>query len=353
MTVGPMHTTSASVKPAHAGVATSLRWEGKLIAGVAVLLFMAVATYAAHTRSAGPRTMHISFTPAWLTVGILMSGFAAALAGLAHFYVLYRRSEARAVALERHWRFDRQLTVHCCVSSIAHRLGSPLNVIDLRAQMIASRALTQEQAQHNAGIVVEQVVRITKTLREMVAASSARATARAPIDLTHVIREAISLIEHTCRARKIAIVLTSPMTELRVDGDAQKLVHLIVNVLNNACEATPDGGVLRIEALHEAVSADQGSDEPAQRYVCIRIEDQGRGIASDLLPKVFDPFVSSKCTEESTGLGLTVAQAIACAHDGFISIDSREGQGSRAKIYLAERHDDAGISNGWPTLIRR
>ena len=96
-----------------------------------------------------------------------------------------------------------------------------------------------------------------------------------------------------------------------------------MNLVVNACDAMPDGGVLRA-ALRC----------PDPRHVEVLIGDSGTGIAADELDRIFEPFYSSKTRGQGTGLGLVVAKAIVDGHDGVISVESELGKGTTFTIRL-------------------
>ena len=104
-------------------------------------------------------------------------------------------------------------------------------------------------------------------------------------------------------------------------ADESQLRQALLNLLRNAAEAMPDGGRLQIAAL----SADQGTVE-------LTIADTGHGIAPEHLPKIFEPFFSTK--DGGTGLGLALTQQIIVEHGGRIEVTSRNGHGTTFTISL-------------------
>ena len=113
-------------------------------------------------------------------------------------------------------------------------------------------------------------------------------------------------------------------TPLLVDGDTEKLHQLLVNLLINAVEAMPSGGDLTVDArMAPTNSSDAASglcshhdDGAGDHQVQVRICDTGRGIAPEILPHLFEPFVSNK--ERGTGLGLAISRRVAAEHSGSI-----------------------------------
>ncbi|WP_128694697.1 hybrid sensor histidine kinase/response regulator [Methanoculleus taiwanensis] len=117
-----------------------------------------------------------------------------------------------------------------------------------------------------------------------------------------------------------------------VEIDEGQISQALADLLVNACEAMTDGGTITISADNRVVEDGDLPLVKPGRYVCIAIEDSGDGIPAEYLPKVFDPFFSTK--EQGTGLGLTSTHSIVRKHDGYIDIDSKVGRGTRVSLYL-------------------
>jgi len=124
-----------------------------------------------------------------------------------------------------------------------------------------------------------------------------------------------------------------------VEVDAGQMTQVIANVISNAREAMPQGGAIRIRAENVDSVPGENRQLPGNqgaKYVKISIQDQGVGIAKDILPQVFDPYFSSKemGREKGMGLGLTVAYSIIKNHGGSIDIASQPNSGTTVSMYL-------------------
>ncbi|MCX7677616.1 MAG: PAS domain S-box protein [Spirochaetes bacterium] len=127
-----------------------------------------------------------------------------------------------------------------------------------------------------------------------------------------------------------------------IDVDMGQFSQVINNMLINALQAMPQGGVVKVVAENYVKEEDKGdilkqsdgkkSILPAGRYVKIQIIDHGVGIPSDILPKIFDPYFTTK--EKGSGLGLAIAYSVIARHDGMIDVESEVGKGSCFSIYL-------------------
>jgi signal transduction histidine kinase len=110
-------------------------------------------------------------------------------------------------------------------------------------------------------------------------------------------------------------------------GNAARLQHVFTNLLINAQQATPSGGIVRVIT--------ERADEP--KGVWVHVEDTGEGIPPDALEQIFEPFYTRK--EHGTGLGLSIAKQIVEEHGGEIRVESELGKGSRFSVFLPA--DDA------------
>jgi two-component system, NtrC family, sensor kinase len=116
--------------------------------------------------------------------------------------------------------------------------------------------------------------------------------------------------------------------------DADQIRQVLANLILNGIQAMPGGGnlVVRIDQRRTRPPADHGGPEAV--YACVEVEDEGIGIAPEDLPRVFDPFYSTKEIGEGTGLGLWVSYRIVREHGGWIEVESAPARGSRFRVYL-------------------
>jgi signal transduction histidine kinase len=101
------------------------------------------------------------------------------------------------------------------------------------------------------------------------------------------------------------------------------MMQVLLNLVLNAVQAMPDGGTLRVATAYEG--------EP---HVRLTVTDSGHGIPPNVLPKIFEPFVTTKERGQGTGLGLTVVLGIVQEHDGSITVNSTPGQGTTFTVFL-------------------
>lgn len=123
---------------------------------------------------------------------------------------------------------------------------------------------------------------------------------------------------------------------LPVEADPRQIRQLFENLLSNAKEAMPDGGTVKINIDNFEVDGNKGLSLGSGLYVCISIQDDGSGLPEENLPKIFDPYFSTKDTysQRGMGLGLSICHAILKRHGGHISVESTVGIGTRVTMYL-------------------
>ena len=117
-----------------------------------------------------------------------------------------------------------------------------------------------------------------------------------------------------------------------VEVDEGQISQVIHNLIINADQAMPEGGVIKVRAENMTVKAEDNLPLKEGKYIRITIEDQGTGIPKEHLPKIFDPYFTTK--QKGSGLGLAIAYSIVKRHDGYISVESELGVGTTFYIYL-------------------
>jgi signal transduction histidine kinase/DNA-binding response OmpR family regulator len=125
--------------------------------------------------------------------------------------------------------------------------------------------------------------------------------------------------------------------------DPSQMENALLNLALNARDAMPDGGTLRIETQRRALPPEQASQHAVQPgdYLCICVIDSGVGIPARLVDKVFEPFFTTKPLGEGTGLGLSMAYGFVRQSSGFITIDTRQGEGTRVTLHVPAAPADA------------
>lgn len=157
-------------------------------------------------------------------------------------------------------------------------------------------------------------------------------------DLTHLLNRLVG--------EKVKLRLTHAAGLGPIRADRRKLEQVVMNLVVNARDAMPDGGLIRIETEAVSLRAPMARDRatvPPGDYSVIRVADAGCGIPPDRLPKIFEPFYTTKRSGEGTGLGLATAYGIVKQSGGFIFVDSTEGEGTVFHLWFPVNDQAEGV----------
>lgn len=244
---------------------------------------------------------------------------------------LLTETDARIAALEQLRHSERLATVGQLASGVAHQLGTPLNVIAIRAKMIAEAAGNNGPG-HDAQVIAEQAERMTAIVRRLLDFSRRKTVERGRGDLARVVARTVELVAPVAERRRVFVRRDLPERPLEVDIDEEQLQHALTNVVLNGVQATPPGGTVTVRAGERPVA--RPGARAASTHPFVTVEDQGPGIPADRLPRLFEPFYTTKPPGEGTGLGLSVAQEIVRDHDGWIVVGEAAGGGAAFTVFL-------------------
>jgi signal transduction histidine kinase len=255
-----------------------------------------------------------------------------------------RAASARLTLEERLRHAEKLATMGQMAAEIAHELGTPLNVIGGRARTITKKVGDPAEVAKNAGIISDEVARITKIIHQVLNFSRPRGPTLTRVKLQSVVAEALAFVAETARRQGIIVDLGTAPAPPDVPGDPDQIQQVCLNLITNALHAMPNGGRLRI-TTETVVRRKGGLDlSPPADYVVLSIADTGRGIPAADREKIFEPFFTTKDAGQGTGLGLAVSNGIVKDHDGWIEVDSPESGGAVFRVFLpcaAARADEA------------
>ncbi len=156
------------------------------------------------------------------------------------------------------------------------------------------------------------------------------------VQVKHLLRE-IEQIARETFPKSIQIQSNIPTNLSTIEGDATQIHQILLNLVINARDAMPEGGILDISAVNLSVDAEYVREHPQARvgsYVAIAIADTGVGIPSDSLEQIFEPFFTTKAAEGGTGLGLATVNNIVNSYGGFIDVVSQVGRGTQFNVLI-------------------
>ncbi len=230
-------------------------------------------------------------------------------------------SEARIRALQELRHADRLRTVGEVASAMAHELGTPLNLVRMRGEMVATGEVEGEGCRRAGEIIVRESDRMSSIIRQLLDFSRREAPRIARDDLRRVAHETVRMLAPLAERNAVALELKGDgPVHLEIDGN--QIRQALTNLVHNAIQATPAGGRVAVEVTANGEGA---------RVV---VRDSGAGIAPEHLSRIFEPFFTTKRPGEGTGLGLSVADGIVREHGGSIEVASEPDAGSRFTIHL-------------------
>ena len=254
-----------------------------------------------------------------------------------------RQNHAKLELEQRLGQTEKLATIGQLAAEIAHEVGTPLNVIAVRAKAISKRASEPEVATKNAEIIAEQTARITRIIQRLLdfARRKVGAPGRERVNLNELSLTTMELLSSQFSAGKVKTRLVRAEGLPAVEGDPDRLQQVVINLLLNAQQAMPDGGSLTLETSQIQRTRPGLADGRAQRFVQLEITDTGGGIPAEIRDKIFDPFFTTKKGSGGTGLGLAVCSGIVKEHDGWIDVEEAPTGGTVFRVLLPCSHAPA------------
>ncbi|OGC01718.1 MAG: hypothetical protein A3G35_12000 [candidate division NC10 bacterium RIFCSPLOWO2_12_FULL_66_18] len=240
------------------------------------------------------------------------------------------------VALEREVQQAEKLAVvGQLAAGIAHQIGTPLNVISGSAEYLMMEWGPDRPRPRELEIIVAQTDRITKLIQQLLNFARPTRMAVQAVKLNDLLREILGLTEHQIAKERITVTTDLQADLPAIAGDENQLEQAFLNIVINAWHAMPAGGALTLRT--RTVSAGdfpRRAGRPAPPAVEVIIADTGIGIPAEHLPRIFDPFFSTKGVGRGTGLGLAITRRIVEDHRGTIEVASEVGRGTTFTIRL-------------------
>jgi PAS domain S-box-containing protein len=235
-------------------------------------------------------------------------------------------------------------------AGMAHEIRNPLAGIGTNAQVLRRRLDADDPRRRAVDFILEEVARLDRLIEELLQFARPPAPRLAHHDLRDAIERALTLAKGRIDAARVALRLRVEGEPPAVFVDPEQMAQVILNVILNAVQAMPAGGELAIglrvvERLGptskragrraedpSASAALAAAQVPLRRFLELEIKDTGVGIAEGDLPKLFEPFFTTRAA--GTGLGLAVSEALVRQHGGAIAIESELGRGTAVTILI-------------------
>jgi len=209
-------------------------------------------------------------------------------------------------------------------AAMAHQIGTPLNSISGYIQLMLQDGNLKSKDQDRLKIIESQLDRLADSVKNLLSSTRQPKPQLRTLHVNELLQELIHLSEPWFLARRVSVSSQLSPNLPPILGDSTHLQTLFLNLITNALDAMPGGGVLtiRTQQIPPPLPSKDG------RWLEISIADTGIGITNESKKRIFDPFFTTKKVGEGTGLGLAICEKIVKEHSGKIEVESEVGKGS-------------------------
>ena len=239
---------------------------------------------------------------------------------------LQTKTQELASMTQQLWQASKLATMGELAASIAHELNNPLATVALRAEALMGELPPDDPRFHSVKIISQEVERMATLVGNLLKFSRRSQLEISTLDLREELADSLDFIEHYLRSNKVDVVRDFASELPSIPADRQQLRQVFLNLITNASDAMPRGGTLTVRAFSGVLGA-----QPA---VIVEFSDTGTGIKTGDLPKLWEPFFTTKPEGKGTGLGLAICRRTVEGHHGIIEIETGSGKGATVRITL-------------------
>jgi two-component system cell cycle sensor histidine kinase/response regulator CckA len=261
----------------------------------------------------------------------------------AYFLSMVQDISDRKKAEEERSRLQQQLlqaqkmeALGTLAGGIAHDFNNLLGVMMGFASLARQRLGSDDPLQDSMRMIEESAQRASELTRQLLSFARPDTQKAKPVCVGDVLNRIKRMVERTFD-RNITLVIRQKGDPLWVNAEPSSLEQALLNICINGRDAMPDGGTLTIEAFEvspEELAAAASTSGVSGCFVGISVQDTGTGIGPDALPRVFEPFYTTKGPGRGTGLGLSMVYGFVKNHGGFVKVESEPGHGAQFTISL-------------------
>lgn len=249
---------------------------------------------------------------------------------------LAQRNDELRMANESLFQVQRQLVqaeklsaLGHMAATLAHEIGTPLNSISGYIQLMLTERNDSDVMTRRLKIIESQLDRLTQTIRNLLHSTRQPAPKLEPLDINQLLEELVNLTQPGMSMRGVHFVRQMHTSLPPVSGDPGLLQQVFLNLMTNALDAMPQGGVLTIATRPGEAFSNNGE------VVEIMIMDNGTGMSEEIRRKAIEPFFTTKEPGKGAGLGLAICDEIIRSHHGKLFVESLEGKGSTIRVQLS------------------
>jgi PAS domain S-box-containing protein len=214
-------------------------------------------------------------------------------------------------------------------AGVAHEINNPLFAILGLTEFLLKESEPGSRAFQRLELIQQTGLEIKEIVRALLDFARENADERHVAPLEEVVRSTLDLVRRTNAHKGVELIDSYDGSGVLVNGSANQLKQIVLNLIANARQAMPDGGTVCVDVRREG------------EYAVASVADDGPGIEPAVLERIFEPFFTTKRATGGTGLGLSVSIGIAEAHGGTITAESERGRGSTFTLRLPVAETDA------------
>jgi signal transduction histidine kinase len=217
---------------------------------------------------------------------------------------------------------EKMAALGTLAAGVAHEVNNPLGGILACIENMRADPENQDMRERYLGLIHDGMRRIERTVANLLDFSRRRDMQSEPTSLNQCLLHVAELVDYQLRRGTVTLKLELDPADPTILADRFQIEQLFLNLMLNAVQAMPRGGVLTLRSRQR------------DGEVLAEVSDTGVGIPEAIRERIFDPFFSTRAVGEGTGLGLAVSDSIAVAHGGRIDVESRPGEGSVFRVVL-------------------
>jgi two-component system sensor histidine kinase HydH len=226
-------------------------------------------------------------------------------------------------------RAEQLAAVGQLAAGVAHEIRNPLTSIKMLVQAGLEDDGQPGLATDDLRVIEQEVRRMERSLQTFLDFARPPKPERRPVELCELVRSVAGLIRGRADKQRVAVSVNVPDAPITLTADRDQFQQVLVNLALNALDAMPTGGGLSLTTRRRA-----------DRWVEVEVADTGPGVAKDILPRLFQPFVSGKDT--GLGLGLVISRRIIEDHGGTVLVANLPGGGARVVVTLPVEDHPSG-----------
>lgn len=234
--------------------------------------------------------------------------------------IIEKRAQERLKLIERLNRAEHLSTLGEMVAGISHEIRNPLGIIKSSSELLKKKMVKFDPSNSIPDIIIEESIRLNNIITDFLNFAKPKSPNLSACKIEDILEKNITFLTSQIKQEGYTVEKHYDENLPEIAADADMLYQAFLNILINAMQAMPVGGIIQV-SIHSA-----------DHTVTIVIEDEGEGIPKDLLEKIWDPFFTTKA--KGTGLGLGIVKNIIESHEGKVSIINKPNAGSRVTIAL-------------------